>query len=144
MLPIGNNEVGGLSRWPMFRSLPFRYLWWMLVAVGDLVDDVVVHLEQPPEGRSPDSGPGSGPGSVVVDPGSDTPAVVTHRQGGSAANVCVAAAHLGAPARFVGRVGDDPDRPVAGGPAAPRWGWRWWCPPGAGPGRWWCSATARR
>ena len=105
MLPIGNNEVGGLSRWPMFfRSLPFRYLWWMLVAVGDLVDDVIVHLEQPPEGRSP----GSVPGSVVVNLGSDTAAMVTHRQGGSAANVCVAAARLAGGARFVGRVGDDP------------------------------------
>ncbi|MEZ5408044.1 MAG: PfkB family carbohydrate kinase [Acidimicrobiales bacterium] len=76
----------------------------MLVAVGDLVVDVVVRLEEPPDGR-PD---GVGAGSVVVNLGSDTPATVTHRQGGSAANVCVAAARLGAPTRFVGQVGDDP------------------------------------
>lgn len=87
-----------------FRFLPFRYRWCVLVAVGDLVVDVVVRLEQPPEGHPA----GTGPGSVVVNLGSDTPAVVTHRQGGSAANVCVAAAQLGLGARFVGQVGDDP------------------------------------
>ncbi len=76
----------------------------MLVAVGDLVVDVVVHLERPPEGHPT----AIAPGSVVVNLGSDTPAVVTHRQGGSAANVCVAAARLGLGARFVGHVGDDP------------------------------------
>lgn len=87
-----------------FRFLPFRYRWRVLVAVGDLVVDVVVHLEEPPEGRPA----GIAPGSVVVNLGSDAPAVVTHRQGGSAANVCVAAAGLGAASRFVGQVGDDP------------------------------------
>lgn len=74
------------------------------MAVGDLVVDVVVRLEVPPEGRPA----GLAAGSVVVNLGSDTPAVVTHRQGGSAANVCVAAAGLGAATRFVGQVGDDP------------------------------------
>lgn len=74
------------------------------MAVGDLVVDVVVHLEQPPEGHRA----ATAPGSVVVNLGSDTPAMVTHRQGGSAANVCVAATRLGLGARFVGQVGDDP------------------------------------
>lgn len=87
-----------------FRFLPVRYLWVVLVAVGDLVVDVVVRLDEPPEGHRA----GVGPGSVVVNLGSDTPAVVTHRQGGSAANVCVAAAEQGLRARFVGQVGDDP------------------------------------
>ena len=74
------------------------------MAVGDLVVDVVVRLEDPPEGRPG----GIAAGAVVVNLGSDAPAVVTHRQGGSAANVCVAAAGLGAATRFVGQVGDDP------------------------------------
>lgn len=78
------------------------------MAVGDLVVDMVVHLEEPPAGRRTGSDAGSGTRSVVVNLGSDAPAVVIHRQGGSAANVCVAAAGLGAAARFVGQVGDDP------------------------------------
>lgn len=87
-----------------FRFLAVGYRWPVLVAVGDLVVDVVVHLERPPEGHPAVFGPDS----VVVNLGSDTPAVVAHRQGGSAANVCVAAARLGLGARFVGQVGDDP------------------------------------
>jgi len=87
------------------RFLPFRYRSGVLVAVGDLVVDVVVRLQEPPAGRSDRAGAGS----VVVNLGSDTPATVTHRQGGSAANVCVAAARLGMAARFVGQVGDDPN-----------------------------------
>jgi len=87
-----------------FRCLPFRYRSGVLVAVGDLVVDVVVRLEEPPEGVRG----GVEAGSVVVNLGSDTPATVTHRQGGSAANVCVVAARLGAASRFVGQVGDDP------------------------------------
>ncbi|MAT06427.1 MAG: sugar kinase [Acidimicrobiaceae bacterium] len=61
----------------------------MLVALGDLVDDVVVRLQGP------------------VNPASDTDARITHRRGGSAANVAAIAARTGA-ARFVGQVGDDP------------------------------------
>jgi sugar/nucleoside kinase (ribokinase family) len=58
--------------------------------VGDLVEDVVVWLEAPPRR------------------GTDTPARVFRRRGGSAANVVSFAALDGSPARFIGRVGDDP------------------------------------
>lgn len=61
----------------------------MLVAVGDLVDDIVVRL--------------TGPVNVA----SDTEAVVTRRRGGSAANVAAAAARLTGGSRFLGQVGDD-------------------------------------
>lgn len=61
----------------------------MLVTLGDLVEDVVVRLD----------------GAINV--ASDTAASITHRRGGSAANVAVVAAGLGAPTRFVGQVGDD-------------------------------------
>ncbi|MFP5070529.1 carbohydrate kinase family protein [Pseudonocardia nantongensis] len=61
----------------------------MLAVLGDLVEDVVVW-------------PG-GP----VEPGTDTAARVFRRRGGSAANVAAAAAALGAPVRFLGRVGAD-------------------------------------
>jgi sugar/nucleoside kinase (ribokinase family) len=60
----------------------------MLAALGDLVDDIVVR---------------TGPINVA----SDTDAVITHRQGGSAANVTVAAARLTGASRFLGQVGDD-------------------------------------
>lgn len=60
------------------------------MALGDLVEDVVVQL--------------GGPINVA----SDTDAVITRRRGGSAANVAAAAARLGSSARFVGQVGDDP------------------------------------
>lgn len=62
----------------------------MLITIGDLVEDVVVRVTDP------------------LNLASDTPAVITRRRGGSAANVAVAAARLGHGARFVGRVGDDP------------------------------------
>lgn len=62
----------------------------MLAAVGELVEDVVVRVADP------------------LNIGSDTNAVVLRRRGGSAANVCVAAAIDGQPARFIGRIGDDP------------------------------------
>ena len=62
----------------------------MLGTIGDLVEDVVVHLH----------------GSINV--ASDTAATVLRRRGGSAANVAVAARRAGGAARFIGQVGDDP------------------------------------
>lgn len=62
----------------------------VLACVGDLVEDVVVHLQGP------------------IRRASDTDSVILRRQGGSAANVAVAAARSGAPSRFIGQVGDDP------------------------------------
>ncbi|BBG02893.1 sugar/nucleoside kinase (ribokinase family) [Pseudonocardia autotrophica] len=61
----------------------------LLAVLGDLVEDVVVWP--------------SGP----LDPGTDTPARIFRRRGGSAANVAAGAALLGAPVRFLGRVGAD-------------------------------------
>jgi sugar/nucleoside kinase (ribokinase family) len=61
----------------------------VLGVVGDLVEDVVVRLS----------------GTPAV--GTDTPAVISRRRGGSAANVAASAAMAGAAVRFVGRVGDD-------------------------------------
>ncbi len=61
----------------------------MLATLGDLVDDVIVRA------------------SGAVRPGTDTAAAIMRRQGGSAANVAVAAARLGQPVRFIGNVGDD-------------------------------------
>lgn len=61
----------------------------VLVAIGDLVDDVVVRLGAP------------------IRRGTDTESRIERRRGGSAANVAAAAARLGRPARFVGQVGDD-------------------------------------
>lgn len=62
----------------------------MITCIGDLVEDVVVFA---PEG---------------VRIGTDSPARVERHRGGSAANVAVAACSIGARARFVGNVGDDP------------------------------------
>lgn len=61
----------------------------MLATLGDLVEDMVVHLDGP------------------INVASDTAARITRRRGGSAANVAATAAHLGKPCRFVGQVGDD-------------------------------------
>ncbi len=61
----------------------------MLTTIGDLVEDVVARL--------------GGPVNVA----SDTAATIERRQGGSAANVAVAAGRQGFAARFVGQVGDD-------------------------------------
>lgn len=61
----------------------------VLATVGELVEDVVVHVADP------------------LNVGSDTAAVVHRRRGGSAANVAVAAAVGGHPSRFIGRIGDD-------------------------------------
>lgn len=62
----------------------------MLATLGDLIDDIVVSLHTP------------------IQVAADTPANITHRRGGSAANVAASAASLGHPSRFLGQVGDDP------------------------------------
>lgn len=61
----------------------------MLAAIGDVVDDVVVHRDGP------------------IRLGTDTPARIRRRRGGSAANVTVTAAQVAGRARFFGQVGDD-------------------------------------
>lgn len=61
----------------------------MLATLGDLVEDVIVQLDG------------------VVNVASDTPARISRRRGGSAANTAVAAAGEGAAARFLGQVGAD-------------------------------------
>jgi sugar/nucleoside kinase (ribokinase family) len=61
----------------------------VLVAVGDLLDDVVVRLAGP------------------IQRAADTVAAIERRQGGSAANVAVMAARLTGRSRFIGQVGDD-------------------------------------
>jgi ribokinase len=60
-----------------------------VVSVGDLMVDVLAQL----------------PGLLAV--GSDTPAPISLHGGGAAANVAAWAAHAGAAATFIGRVGDD-------------------------------------
>lgn len=62
----------------------------MIATLGDLVDDVVVHVDNP------------------INVASDTAARIVRRRGGSAANVASAVAALGHAARFIGQVGDDP------------------------------------
>ena len=62
----------------------------VIVSVGDLLVDVVCTLRDP------------------LRRGTDAFSTNTFRQGGSAANVAVAAARAGASARFVGGLGDDP------------------------------------
>lgn len=61
----------------------------MLGSVGDLVEDVVVHLHE------------------QVNVASDTRATIIRRRGGSAANVIATACRAGGAARFIGQVGDD-------------------------------------
>jgi sugar/nucleoside kinase (ribokinase family) len=61
----------------------------VLVTVGDLVEDIVVWRSGPPQ------------------PATDNQAVIHRARGGSAANVAAFASTL-VPARFIGRVGDDP------------------------------------
>ncbi len=61
----------------------------MLCVIGDVVEDVVVHLQAPPERAT------------------DTPARIVRRRGGSAANAAVAASRAGCPTRFIGRIADD-------------------------------------
>ncbi len=62
----------------------------LLASIGDLVEDVVVHLRSDPR------------------KGTDTPTSIVRRRGGSAANVAVLAADSDTPSRFIGQVGDDP------------------------------------
>ena len=61
----------------------------MLATLGDLVEDVIVRLDGP------------------VNIASDTPASISRRRGGSAANTAVAAVAGGHPARVLGQVGND-------------------------------------
>jgi sugar/nucleoside kinase (ribokinase family) len=61
----------------------------VLCALGDLLDDVVVWLDAP------------------IAAGTDTPARIFRRRGGSAANVAAFAALAGHPVRFIGCVGND-------------------------------------
>ncbi|MCU1394260.1 MAG: hypothetical protein JWM34_2688 [Ilumatobacteraceae bacterium] len=61
----------------------------MIGTVGDLVEDVVVHLAGP------------------VNEATDTEADVVRRRGGSAANMAVSVVRAGHAARFIGQVGDD-------------------------------------
>ncbi len=62
---------------------------WMIATVGDLVEDIVVHL------------------GGEVQSASDTQATVVRRRGGSAANMAVSVVRGGHPARFIGQVGND-------------------------------------
>jgi sugar/nucleoside kinase (ribokinase family) len=61
----------------------------VLAVVGDLLEDIVVHIDSPPA------------------LGTDTPAHIVRRRGGSAANVASCAAQAGAHVRFIGCVGED-------------------------------------
>lgn len=66
-----------------------RYAHAVLCTLGDLVEDVVVWLHEP------------------INYGTDTPARIVRRRGGSAANVAAFAAVASGASRFVGQVGDD-------------------------------------
>jgi sugar/nucleoside kinase (ribokinase family) len=73
----------------------------VLAVVGDLLEDIVVRVATTPA------------------LGTDTPAVIARRRGGSAANVAAAAAMAGARVRFIGCVGaDEPGARLAGELAA--------------------------
>jgi sugar/nucleoside kinase (ribokinase family) len=72
----------------------------VLCALGDLLLDVIVRLEQP------------------LEPGTDAAAQTRTGAGGQAANVAAWAAALGAEARFVGKRGDDPAASLAAGELA--------------------------
>jgi sugar/nucleoside kinase (ribokinase family) len=61
----------------------------VIATLGDLVEDVVVWL------------------SASTRTGTDTPAQINRRRGGSAANVAAMIARCGSAARFIGSVGDD-------------------------------------
>ena len=66
-----------------------RYAHAVLCTLGDVVEDVVVWLHEP------------------INYGTDTPARIVRRRGGSAANVASFAAAVAGVSRFVGQVGDD-------------------------------------
>jgi sugar/nucleoside kinase (ribokinase family) len=61
----------------------------VLAVVGDLLEDIVVRIGSPPA------------------LGTDTPAHIVRRRGGSAANVAAFASQSGAAVRFIGCVGED-------------------------------------
>jgi len=61
----------------------------LIATLGDLVDDIVVHLDGP------------------VQLGSDTSSTIRRRRGGSAANFAATVCALGHQARFLGQVGAD-------------------------------------
>jgi sugar/nucleoside kinase (ribokinase family) len=61
----------------------------VLAVIGDLLEDIVVRVGSPPA------------------LGTDTPAHIERRRGGSAANVAACAARAGAMVRFIGCVGED-------------------------------------
>ena len=65
----------------------------MIGTVGDLVEDIVVHVDTSKSG--------------MLNAATDTPASVIRRRGGSAANLAVSVARAGHAARFIGQVGDD-------------------------------------
>jgi sugar/nucleoside kinase (ribokinase family) len=60
-----------------------------LCVIGDIAEDVVVHLGAP------------------IEAGTDTPSTITRRRGGSAASVAEISAGLGIATRFVGCIGND-------------------------------------
>ena len=62
----------------------------MIVCLGDLLEDVVVWMAAP----------------ITV--GTDTPATIVRRRGGSASNVAAFVAQIGGRSRFLGTVGQDP------------------------------------
>lgn len=101
------NDTHSKHRCPPFVKVGvyFRYLCRVLGVVGDLVEDLVVSMGR---GSGSIAVPGrAGLRQIQVNFATDTPVVIERRQGGSAANVAVAFAALGQPARFIGQVGDD-------------------------------------
>ena len=62
----------------------------MILCVGDLAVDIIVHLERD-----------------TIDPTSDTPAQISQHRGGAAANVASVSARLGRRAQFAGVLVDD-------------------------------------
>ena len=79
----------GESGFEIHGRMIARYARAVLCTLGDLVEDVVVWLHE------------------SINYGTDTPARIVRRRGGSAANVAAFAAADGATSRFVGQVGDD-------------------------------------